>query len=268
MDAKAAPIVAGVVSGSAGVVSGSAGDVRVSSPPKDGKSSLKLPKLDWGTLEQKFQHAVCQDQQQQPLTRKTSDERREETLRKLAMSSHDQDYTSLYKRPPKSRMQGSLELCVMNELDEGLAPSSSSQSLLKDGRLSPPMPLGGAGVIVTQEQLREEATKAFAKAKEIAQALLEAEKQQPTRTSSLVEVIGMVKPGANERLGKKELETMNLARLQVLFNAMRNEVEAFNEDLVRLLMERDELCMRKDSLLLDVEDLQQRVKELKHRQST
>ena len=68
------------------------------------------------------------------------------------------------------------------------------------------------------------------------------------------------------------LEDMNIGQLQVIvndlhsqiegkrINARRNEckndlISAHNEELVKLLMERDSLSMEQDSVLVDIEDL-------------
>lgn len=42
---------------------------------------------------------------------------------------------------------------------------------------------------------------------------------------------------------------------QVIVNELHCEIEWLNECLVQLLMARDELHMRQDSMLVDIEDL-------------
>ncbi|KAG7167898.1 Schwannomin-interacting protein 1-like 1, partial [Homarus americanus] len=48
---------------------------------------------------------------------------------------------------------------------------------------------------------------------------------------------------------------MNVAQLQVIVNDLHTQIESLNEDLVTFLMERDDLHMEQDSMLVDIEDL-------------
>ncbi|GFR87914.1 schwannomin-interacting protein 1-like protein [Elysia marginata] len=48
---------------------------------------------------------------------------------------------------------------------------------------------------------------------------------------------------------------MSLGQLQVLVNDLHSQIELLNEDLVHLLIERDDLHMEQDSMLVDIEDL-------------
>lgn len=51
------------------------------------------------------------------------------------------------------------------------------------------------------------------------------------------------------------LTDMNIAQLQVIVNELHTQIEFLNEKLVQFLMERDELHMSQDSMLVDIEDL-------------
>ncbi|XP_065324079.1 uncharacterized protein LOC135931120 isoform X2 [Gordionus sp. m RMFG-2023] len=53
----------------------------------------------------------------------------------------------------------------------------------------------------------------------------------------------------------KILCSMPTAQLQTLTNALLNQIEVMNEDLMELLMERDDLHMEQDSILVDIEDI-------------
>jgi hypothetical protein len=57
------------------------------------------------------------------------------------------------------------------------------------------------------------------------------------------------------RMSRQMLTEMNVAQLQVIVNDLHTHIEKLNESLVQLLMERDELHMGQDSLLVDIEDL-------------
>ena len=48
---------------------------------------------------------------------------------------------------------------------------------------------------------------------------------------------------------------MNISQLQVIVNELHTKIETLNESLVRMLMERDELHMEQDAMLVDIEDL-------------
>ncbi|KAH3812445.1 hypothetical protein DPMN_140877 [Dreissena polymorpha] len=117
-----------------------------------------------------------------------------------------------------------------------------------------------------QEQLQNEAKLALAQAGTMAHMQLEIEKQTQKK-SPIAEMAGI--PGLGERRRKKlsvrQLQQMNLAQTQVLYNDLQTQIESLNEDLVRLLMERDELHMEQDSMLVDIEDLTRRAEELADR---
>lgn len=51
------------------------------------------------------------------------------------------------------------------------------------------------------------------------------------------------------------LTDMNIAQLQVIVNEFHTQIERLNENLVQYLMERDDLHMSQDSMLVDIEDL-------------
>lgn len=51
------------------------------------------------------------------------------------------------------------------------------------------------------------------------------------------------------------LTDMNIAQLQIIVNELHTQIEKLNERLVQYLMERDDLHMSQDSMLVDIEDL-------------
>ena len=48
---------------------------------------------------------------------------------------------------------------------------------------------------------------------------------------------------------------MNVAQLQVIVNDLHTQIETLNESLVKFLIDRDDLHMEQDSMLVDIEDL-------------
>lgn len=51
------------------------------------------------------------------------------------------------------------------------------------------------------------------------------------------------------------LTNMNIAQLQIIINEFHTFIETLNELLVKYLMDRDDLSMRQDSMLIDIEDI-------------
>merc|ERR1712228_904208 len=67
----------------------------------------------------------------------------------------------------------------------------------------------------------------------------------------------------SRKLTKTVMERdMNLAQLQVIFNDLRTQVDNYSQELVRLLEERDDLHMEQDSMLVDIDDLTRRLKDM------
>lgn len=51
------------------------------------------------------------------------------------------------------------------------------------------------------------------------------------------------------------LHTLNVAKLQIIVNHYHNDFELLNEELMQLLLAKDELQIEQDGQLLDIEDL-------------
>lgn len=107
-----------------------------------------------------------------------------------------------------------------------------------------------------QSQLQTEATLALAQASTMARMQLEVEKQNKKK-SPIADMIGIptLGNGRRLRLSRAKLGEMSLGQLQVLVNDLHSQIELLNEDLVHLLIERDDLHMEQDSMLVDIEDL-------------
>lgn len=54
---------------------------------------------------------------------------------------------------------------------------------------------------------------------------------------------------------------MNVAQLQVIVNDLLSQIKSLNEDLVHMLLDRDDLHMEQDSMLVDIEDLTRRAQD-------
>ncbi|CAH1993247.1 unnamed protein product [Acanthoscelides obtectus] len=112
-----------------------------------------------------------------------------------------------------------------------------------------------------QVNLQNEVKLAMAQVKQMARMQMEIESQfqQKSIITELIrhslEKIGVSLPGGKRRLSRQILTEMNVAQLQVIANELHSEVETFNEALVGHLMERDDLHMEQDSMLVDLEDL-------------
>uniref|UniRef100_A0A0B7ABM3 Schwannomin interacting protein 1 C-terminal domain-containing protein n=1 Tax=Arion vulgaris TaxID=1028688 RepID=A0A0B7ABM3_9EUPU len=107
-----------------------------------------------------------------------------------------------------------------------------------------------------QTKLQSEATLALAQASTMARMQLEVDKQTKKK-SPIADMVGIPALGSGRRLHLKrsKLLDMNIAQLQVLVNDLHSQIELLNEDLVHLLIERDDLHMEQDSMLVDIEDL-------------
>lgn len=118
-----------------------------------------------------------------------------------------------------------------------------------------------ADFLARQAQLQTEARMALAQAKDMAHMQMELERQRQN-ASPITEMVrhtlqkvGVSFPEDRRRLSRQILTEMNVAQLQVIVNDLHTQIEYLNESLVRFLMERDDLHMEQDSMLVDIEDL-------------
>lgn len=113
-----------------------------------------------------------------------------------------------------------------------------------------------------QARLQEEAKLALAQASTMAHMQLEVEKQMKKK-SPIAEMVGIpgFGDGRQKRLHRKILLDMNVAQLQVIVNDLLSQIKSLNEDLVQMLLDRDDLHMEQDSMLVDIEDLTRRAQD-------
>ncbi|XP_049869640.1 putative uncharacterized protein DDB_G0282499 isoform X2 [Pectinophora gossypiella] len=112
-----------------------------------------------------------------------------------------------------------------------------------------------------QATLQTEARIALAQAKEMARIQMERERRARA-VSPVTEMLRRSMEKANaplaadrRRVSRQLLTDMNIAQLQVIVNELHSQIESLNEQLVKMLMARDELHMGQDSMLVDIEDL-------------
>lgn len=88
---------------------------------------------------------------------------------------------------------------------------------------------------------------------------IERQKQKQSPITEVIrnslEKVGINFPPEKRRVSRQMLTDMNIAQLQVIVNELHTQIEFLNEKLVQFLMERDELHMSQDSMLVDIEDL-------------
>ncbi|XP_039877721.1 schwannomin-interacting protein 1 isoform X2 [Simochromis diagramma] len=211
---------------------------------------------------------------------------RESIRQKLALGSFYDDepviYTSCSKNGPSSRLQSgvNLQVCFVNDsssdkdsdaedsrtetsLDTPLSPVSKQSSSLSDRDTgeedSDPLDDCG-GFWRVQRRLQEEARVALALARPMARMQVEVERQiQLHRRSPVADLLPHL-PHISEGLMKRNLRQgdmrdMSLGQLQVITNDLHSQIQSLNEELVQLLLMRDELHVEQDAMLVDIEDL-------------
>ncbi|XP_027141488.1 schwannomin-interacting protein 1 isoform X1 [Larimichthys crocea] len=211
---------------------------------------------------------------------------RESIRQKLALGSFYDDepviYTSCSKNGPSSRLQSgvNLQVCFVNDsssdkdsdaedsrtetsLDTPLSPVSKQSSSLSDRDTaeedSDPLDDCG-GFWRVQRRLQEEARVALALARPMARMQVEVERQiQLHRRSPVADLLPHL-PHISECLMKRNLRRgdmrdMSLGQLQVITNDLHSQIQSLNEELVQLLLLRDELHVEQDAMLVDIEDL-------------
>ncbi|KAK4012225.1 hypothetical protein OUZ56_021326 [Daphnia magna] len=240
-----------------------------------------LPKIEWETVEANLRAASDEEK------RKRND--REEIRRRLAMgveAEDGQEPDKIGKKPSlQSRLQSgmNLQICFMNETADG-SEIENQRELLDHLKLGSPQndvknpyvslpnvtsfkqpklqqELAELDFFSQQAKLQMEARTALAQAKELARVQMQVERQQRkhTRISDLVrqslEKLGIPFPWDCRRLSRQILTELNIAQLQVIVNDLHTQIEGLNEELVQLLLKRDDCHMEQDSMLVDIEDL-------------
>ncbi|KRT78408.1 hypothetical protein AMK59_8612 [Oryctes borbonicus] len=188
-----------------------------------------------------------------------------------------------------------LQICFMNEtVSDNESPSSDSESTMMNPKqpknaakkvntihtekilqparpatlsIGQPLlqpvtqPMTETDFFARQARLQTEARMALAQAKEMARMQMEIERQRQKKSPITemvrhsLEKVGIPFPEDRRRLSRQILTEMNVAQLQVIVNDLHTQIETLNENLVKFLMDRDDLHMEQDSMLVDIEDL-------------
>ncbi|KAG2462975.1 SCHI1 protein, partial [Polypterus senegalus] len=211
---------------------------------------------------------------------------RESIRQKLALGSFFDDGPGIYTSCSKSgkpslssRLQSgmNLQICFVNDsgsdkdsdaddsktetsLDTPLSPMSKQSSSYSDRDTTEEdsESLEDMDFLTRQKKLQAEAKMALAMAKPMAKMQVEVEKQN--RKKSPVADLLPHMPHISECLMKRslkptDLRDMTIGQLQVIVNDLHSQIESLNEELVQLLLIRDELHMEQDAMLVDIEDL-------------
>ncbi|XP_034148382.1 schwannomin-interacting protein 1 isoform X2 [Esox lucius] len=211
---------------------------------------------------------------------------RESIRQKLALGSFFDDGPGIYTSCSKSgkpslssRLQSgmNLQICFVNDsgsdkdsdaddsktetsLDTPLSPMSKQSSSYSDRDTTEEdsESLEDMDFLSRQKKLQAEAKLALAMAKPMAKMQVEVEKQN-RKKSPVADLLPHL-PHISECLMKRslkptDLRDMTLGQLQVIVNDLHSQIESLNEELVQLLLVRDELHMEQDAMLVDIEDL-------------
>ncbi|XP_048961826.1 schwannomin-interacting protein 1 isoform X6 [Canis lupus baileyi] len=222
-----------------------------------------------------------------PVYQKKAQKNERESIRqKLALGSFFDDGPGIYTSCSKSgkpslssRLQSgmNLQICFVNDsgsdkdsdaddsktetsLDTPLSPMSKQSSSYSDRDTTEEESesLDDMDFLTRQKKLQAEAKMALAMAKPMAKMQVEVEKQN--RKKSPVADLLPHMPHISECLMKRslkptDLRDMTLGQLQVIVNDLHSQIESLNEELVQLLLIRDELHTEQDAMLVDIEDL-------------
>uniref|UniRef100_A0A674HHS2 Schwannomin interacting protein 1 n=1 Tax=Taeniopygia guttata TaxID=59729 RepID=A0A674HHS2_TAEGU len=246
------------------------------------------PAMDWAALERHLAGLQSREQQRQARAGPASAQKneRESIRQKLALGSFFDDGPGLYTSCSKSgkpslssRLQSgmNLQICFVNDsgsdkdsdgddsktetsLDTPLSPMSKQSSSYSDRDTTEEESesLDDMDFLSRQKKLQAEAKMALAMAKPMAKMQVEVEKQN--RKKSPVADLLPHMPHISECLMKRslkptDLRDMTIGQLQVIVNDLHSQIESLNEELVQLLLVRDELHTEQDAMLVDIEDL-------------
>ncbi|XP_058274408.1 schwannomin-interacting protein 1 isoform X1 [Hemibagrus wyckioides] len=253
----------------------------------------QLPTMDWAALERHLAGLQFREQQEnhnrnlgKTNSMNAQKNERESIRQKLALGSFFDDGPGIYTSCSKSgkpslssRLQSgmNLQICFVNDsgsdkdsdaddsktetsLDTPLSPMSKQSSSYSDRDTTEEdsESLEDMDFLSRQKKLQAEAKLALAMAKPMAKMQVEVEKQN--RKKSPVADLLPHMPHISECLMKRslkptDLRDMTLGQLQVIVNDLHSQIESLNEELVQLLLIRDELHMEQDAMLVDIEDL-------------
>lgn len=261
------------------------GDGEVTMPVLDWESLERhLAKME---REEKHKKESREEVPSQQSPRQVQKNSRIEILRKLAMGEEDIEGDIYGKGRDKlsNRLQSgmNLQICFVNDSVDGSDaeedPGSnatprvanrdsrflfSRESSIGSPSTSPKTPSVTFEDLEDfeskQARLQAETRIALAQVKEVVKLQMELDRQQRKKspTTELAGVTGLsdISEGlSNNHFDQKLLQRMSISKLQFIANELHSKIEKLNEELVQLLMTRDELQHGQDSQLVDIEDL-------------
>uniref|UniRef100_A0A8C4WY62 Schwannomin interacting protein 1 C-terminal domain-containing protein n=3 Tax=Eptatretus burgeri TaxID=7764 RepID=A0A8C4WY62_EPTBU len=218
---------------------------------------------------------------------------RESIRQKLALGGFLDEGPGLYtgcsrsgKPSLSSRLQSgmNLQICFVNDSGSDKESDGDESSKVDSSPMTPPSPIskqsssyserGLAGsepgtdseaesleeldFLGRQRKLQAEARLALAMARPMARMQVEVERQN-RKKSPVADLLPNLQH-ISENLMKHslkpaDLEDMTIGQLQVIVNDLHSQIENLNEELMQLLLVRDELHMEQDAMLVDIEDL-------------
>ncbi|KAA0702506.1 IQCJ-SCHIP1 readthrough transcript protein [Triplophysa tibetana] len=249
----------------------------------------QLPSMDWAALERHLAGLQFREQQQNHgLSRICSTNaqknERESIRQKLALGTFFDDGPSVYTSCSKSgnpvchhgqylctcALQSgmNLQICFVNDsgsdkdsdaddsrtetsLDTPLSPMSKQSSSYSDRDATEDdcESLEDMDFLSRQKKLQAEARLALAMAKPWPRC------RWRWRNRTLPHMPHISECLMKRSLRPTDLRDMTLGQLQVIVNDLHSQIEGLNEELVQLLLMRDELQMEQDAMLVDIEDL-------------
>lgn len=102
-----------------------------------------------------------------------------------------------------------------------------------------------------KRKIQAAARVALGQCKQVARRQMVLERQKRSAESPLRKLLGV----DNSEINRQILDGFNVATLQVVVNDFREKIECYNNELVQMLMEKDELQNEQDSMLMDMEDV-------------
>ncbi|XP_067948821.1 IQCJ-SCHIP1 readthrough transcript protein-like isoform X2 [Watersipora subatra] len=221
------------------------------------ESEITLPQLEWTELERSINHSHSSSLRSSSNSKSVKDAHREDVRKRLAMNTPTEGlYGDAYTRSqskPYRAYNNAMELYMNDCNDEAASCAAGGDNSETD-------------LATKQQRLHDQATIAYIQAGPIAKKLIEVEKksEEPSQIARMLGISTFRSQG-EMTLNKKRLESLSLAQLQVVYNAMQNEIERLNEELMEIAVARDELHMQQDSILVNIEDLEKRIEQLSHK---
>ncbi|CAH0556421.1 unnamed protein product [Brassicogethes aeneus] len=186
-----------------------------------------------------------------------------ETASDTESPSSDSECPMTNPKQPKTSPKNANAAYNKQKISNGTAPAQRPATLNISQPLLQPIkePMTETDFFARQARLQTEARMALAQAKEMARMQMEIERQKQKKSPITemvrhsLEKVGIPFPEEKRRLSRQILTEMNVAQLQVIVNDLHTQIETLNENLVKYLMDRDDLHMEQDSMLVDIEDL-------------